>query len=428
MISKKLIPAIFMHKAEPCRSYSDRTNLGIFIQDLALDMANRGADAIIVFDLSDSDFDHYQTMKRLQKTTDLVQIPIYIAGNVEKIEDVRKCFSAGAEKVIINMSEPDSGELLREASRMFGRDRIAASVTSFDAYFNHKKMLSESGAEVIFMNPRDIVSAQMMSDDISCILVIADMSKEEGIETLQKEGINAIASGFLNEPGFNFVAFRRECLDLGIHMNVLESSIPFSEFKTDANGLVPVIVQDYKTGENLMLAYMNEESYGMTLEIGKMVYYSRSRQKLWLKGETSGHFQYVKSMTIDCDKDTILAKVAQVGPACHTGNPTCFFTPLFGKDYDEKNPIRVLNSIMDIINNRKGDSSTDIYSNYLMNRGLDQILKKVGEETAEMIVAAKNTDLQDLTYEISDLVYHIMVLMAVKGIKWDDIVKELSRR
>ena len=166
----------------------------------------------------------------------------------------------------------------------------------------------------------------------------------------------------------------------------------------------------------------------MTLEIGKMVYYSRSRQKLWLKGETSGHFQYVKSMTIDCDKDTILAKVAQVGPACHTGNPTCFFTPLFGKDYDEKNPIRVLNSIMDIINNRKGDSSTDIYSNYLMNRGLDQILKKVGEETAEMIVAAKNTDLQDLTYEISDLVYHIMVLMAVKGIKWDDIVKELSRR
>ena len=126
----------------------------------------------------------------------------------------------------------------------------------------------------------------------------------------------------------------------------LKSSIAWSDFKLNSDGMVPVIAQDYQTNEVLMLAYMNEEAFNQTVKTGRMTYYSRSRQKLWLKGETSGHFQYVKSLTIDCDLDTLLAKVDQVGSACHTGNPTCFFQPIVGSDNNEKSPVQVFEHVL----------------------------------------------------------------------------------
>ena len=159
-----------------------------------------------------------------------------------------------------------------------------------------------------------------------------------------------------------------------------------------------------------------------------MVYFSRSRQKLWMKGETSGHFQYVKSMILDCDKDTLLAKVAQIGPACHTGNPTCFFTQLFGNAYFEKNPLLILEKVMATIQDRRIHPKEGSYTNYLFDKGIDKILKKVGEESSEIIIAAKNPNPDEVKYEISDMLYHVMVLMAEKGVSWDDIMEELSRR
>ena len=177
-----------------------------------------------------------------------------------------------------------------------------------------------------------------------------------------------------------------------------------------------------------MVAYMNEESFQKTLETGKMVYFSRSRQELWMKGETSGHFQYVKSMAVDCDKDTLLAKVAQIGAACHTGNPTCFYTPLFGNEYDEKNPLLILENVMKTILDRKEHPKDGSYTNYLFDKGIDKILKKVGEEASEIIIAAKNPDQEEVKYEMSDFLYHMMVLMAEREISWDDITTELARR
>jgi phosphoribosyl-ATP pyrophosphohydrolase/phosphoribosyl-AMP cyclohydrolase len=202
----------------------------------------------------------------------------------------------------------------------------------------------------------------------------------------------------------------------------------FSEFKLNEDGLIPVIVQHYKTGEVLMMAYMNEEAYETTLKTGKMTYFSRSREALWVKGETSGHFQYVKSLTIDCDKDTILAKVEQIGAACHTGNPTCFFQSLVGKDYDETNPLQVFESVYETILDRKNHPKEGSYTNYLFDKGIDKILKKVGEEATELVIAAKNPNPEEIKYELSDFLYHAMVLMVERGVTWEDITKELADR
>ena len=210
------------------------------------------------------------------------------------------------------------------------------------------------------------------------------------------------------------------------------SAIPFSEFKLNSDGLIPCIAQDYRTGEVLMMAYMNEDSYNKTLQTGLMTYWTRSRQRLWTKGEESGHFQKVISLTIDCDKDTILAKVDQTGPACHTGNPTCFFTPLTesaeATDADKKDIYKVLQDVYSVIADRKINPREGSYTNYLFDKGIDKILKKVGEECTEIVIASKNPDPKEIKYEIADFLYHAMVLMVERGVTWEEIAEELANR
>ena len=207
-----------------------------------------------------------------------------------------------------------------------------------------------------------------------------------------------------------------------------EAAFRWEDLKTNSDGLVPVVVQDYRTGEVLMLAYMNQEAYEQTIRTGRMTYFSRSRRELWLKGETSGHFQYVKSLEIDCDNDTILARVAQLGAACHTGNRSCFYRSILKEEYPEKDPYTILKEVYDVIEDRKLHPREGSYTNYLFDKGIDKILKKVGEEAAEIIIAAKNPNPEEVIYEMSDFLYHAMVLMSEKGITWEQVTEELSRR
>ena len=200
------------------------------------------------------------------------------------------------------------------------------------------------------------------------------------------------------------------------------------KLKFDAQGLIPAIVQDHYTKEVLTLAYMNAESLAITIDEGRTCFWSRSRQELWLKGLTSGHFQYVKSLALDCDNDTILAKVDQIGAACHTGSRSCFFKPLVQKESNDTNPLHVFQDVYDVIADRKLHPKEGSYTNYLFDKGIDKILKKVGEECTEIIIAAKNPDKEEIKYEISDFLYHAMVLMVEKGVTWEEITNELARR
>lgn len=210
--------------------------------------------------------------------------------------------------------------------------------------------------------------------------------------------------------------------------------------KYDEKGLIPVAVQDYETGEVLMLAYMNSEALLKSMETGMAHYWSRSRNKLWLKGETSGHYQYIKSMHIDCDEDALLLKVEQKGTACHTEHYSCFYRQIYGED--KKTPSMqaaadksvyagktgILQELYDIIVDRTINPKEGSYTNYLFEKGLDKILKKVGEEAAEVIIAAKNISKDEIRYEIADLFYHIFVLMVERDLTLDDIYDELRGR
>lgn len=200
--------------------------------------------------------------------------------------------------------------------------------------------------------------------------------------------------------------------------------------KFDEKGLVPAIVQDYKTGEVLMQAYMNGESLKRTMETGRSWFYSRSRQELWEKGATSGNVQEVKEIAYDCDGDSILVKVAQTGPACHTGNRSCYYRSLWSSEDNTKpaNVGEVLENLYDKVGERKANPVPGSYTCYLFEKGIDKILKKVGEENAEVIIAAKNQSKEEMIYEISDLVYHLTVLMNYAGICPGDIAAELLKR
>lgn len=198
------------------------------------------------------------------------------------------------------------------------------------------------------------------------------------------------------------------------------------EVKFSSHGLVPAIAQDARTGKVLMQAYMNKEAYDLTLETGYAHYYSRSRQKLWKKGETSGNVQKIVSVSLDCDGDSVLLQVEQTGVACHTGEYSCFFNTVQEKERIANSSL--LYELYDVIADRKINPKEGSYTNYLFEKGIDKILKKVGEENAEVIIASKNPGTDELRYEAADLIYHLLVLMNEKGLSLTELFTELQSR
>ena len=201
--------------------------------------------------------------------------------------------------------------------------------------------------------------------------------------------------------------------------------IGMDELKFDERGLIPAIVVDAKSRKVLTLAYMNRESLRISMEKGLTCFWSRSRQKLWLKGETSGNYQHIVSITADCDRDALTVLVEKDGPACHLGTDSCFNDPVYISE--DRNDFSY-EGLMELIRDRKTEKKEGSYTTYLFEKGLDKILKKVGEESTEVIIAAKDQDKRETVYEIADLAYHVMVLMVEAGISLEEIRDELARR
>ena len=197
------------------------------------------------------------------------------------------------------------------------------------------------------------------------------------------------------------------------------------ELKFDAQGLIPAIVQDHYSKQVLTLAYMNAESLALTIAEGRTVFYSRSRQEIWRKGETSGNVQRVVSITADCDADALVVEVVKDGPACHTGQESCFFQPVYRSE--ELRPFSY-EALYQLIRGRKTNPKEGSYTTYLFEKGLDKILKKVGEESTEVIIGGAKQDKEETLYEIADLAYHVMVLMVQLGITTEDVTRELEKR
>lgn len=419
----RIIPSIYLYNG----NVVDKETKEIVGDGDAVELAtfynNRGADELLVFDLSSSDSEHDANIGTMIKIQDAVDIQMIVGGNVKRLEDVKKYIYTGAKKAILDMSKDANVEIVKEASERFGSDKIAVMLNK-DYDFSKIKQLKYDGVSLIIA---DSFANECIGLGIKVLALNCNFTFNDMVEFGKQDKVYGISdNSFAGD--FDFLNFKAQLKEEGVNTIVFESAMSFDQFKKNSDGMIPVVVQDYKTDKVLMVAYMNEEAFNLTIKTGKMTYFSRSRNEIWVKGVTSGHFQYVKELSMDCDLDTMLAKVYQVGVPCHTGADTCFFNTLVKKEYDESNPMRVFEDVYNVILDRKKNPKEGSYTNYLFDKGIDKILKKVGEEATEIVIAAKNPDPQEVKYEISDFLYHVMVLMAEKGVSWKEITKELSRR
>ncbi|MBQ6807296.1 MAG: bifunctional phosphoribosyl-AMP cyclohydrolase/phosphoribosyl-ATP diphosphatase HisIE [Lachnospiraceae bacterium] len=424
---KQLIPCIYLYKGNAVKDFNDKTVLDTNPVSLAKFYCDNNADELIVYDLSEGDAEHDEALDIIKAICTEIEIPVIGAGNVHRMEDIKKLLYAGCKKAALNYSKEGNIEITAEVSKKFGKDKIVACITEPGEITENEVLIEAYVEELILVKEKGIKEAIAISK-FPMIVSVPEVSLDKILELLSRDNICGISGYAINENAKELLAVKSLCQANGIPVNTFEAKIRWDEFKLNSDGHVTVVVQDYKTDEVLMVAYMNEEAYNMTIKTGKMTYYSRSRDELWIKGDTSGHYQYVKSLTADCDKDTILAKVSQIGAACHTGSYSCFFNEIMAKEYEETNPIKVFEQVYEVIQDRKVHPKEGSYTNYLFDKGLDKILKKLGEEATEIVIAAKNPNANEVKYEISDFLYHMMVLMAEKNITWEEITSELARR
>lgn len=424
---KKLIPCIYLYKGNAVKDFSDSTIIDTNPAALAKFYSDNNADELIVYDLSSGDAEHEAALDIIKDICTEAEIPVIGAGNVHRMEDIKKLIYAGCKMAALNYSKAGNIEITEEVSKKFGKDKIAVCISETGEITENEELIETYVDKLILVRERCIKEA-VTSSRFPMIVSVPEVSLDKIIELLSVENICGISGYAINENAKELLAVKTLCQANGIAMNTFEAGIAWSEFKLNSDGHIPVVVQDYKTDEVLQVAYMNEEAYNTTIRTGKMTYYSRSRNELWVKGETSGHYQYVKSLTADCDKDTILAKVSQIGAACHTGAHSCFFNEIMRKEYEESNPLRVFEQVFGVILDRKLHPKDGSYTNYLFDKGIDKILKKLGEEATEIVIAAKNPNANEIKYEIADFLYHMMVLMAEKGVTWEEITSELAKR
>ncbi len=426
MEHKNIVATIYIKDGMAVESPTELDNKKNVLE-LASVYDDSGVDKIICYDLSTDDEEHEKNILAIREINRNVQVKTAGGGNIKRLEDVKKLLYAGCVEVILNGSKPETNDLIKEASARFGSEKMLVSLATVDFLFKTKDFLQNNIHELLIMNTNLLEGLENITE-IPYIVQVDNYDFNYIEKILKSDNIRGISGKFLNDTSFNIMQMKSELSDAGIKMDNFEPKLSWEDLNPNSHGLIPTVVQDFQTGEVLMVAYMNEESFNTTIRTGKMTYFSRSRKQLWVKGETSGHIQYVKSLTADCDFDTILAKVSQVGVACHTGAPSCFFNEIVKKEYVERNPLKVFEDVYDVILDRKANPKEGSYTNYLFDKGLDKILKKVGEEATEIVIAAKNPDPEETKYEISDFLYHMMVLMAEKGVTWEDITSELAQR
>lgn len=382
-----------------------------------------GADALFIYNYSKIGQERDEFLAALKEIGKSIDIPFMTGIYAARFEDVKKAFYTGADRVVVKYDICPSEALLKEVVGRFGSDKIVLEV---DGELEYEKISFPVDTLLIKHVDADGRLEKKIRNCGKKVIIRDSLLRNDLEELMRMPGVLGVATNYYENR--DLFKVKRNLKKNGVEVNTFESAVDFSEFKTDDRGLIPCIAQDYRTGQVLMMAYMNEESYRATCDTGRMTYYSRSRNELWCKGETSGHYQYVKKLTLDCDNDTILAQVHQIGAACHTGSYSCFFKELAKKDYNDTNPLTILREDFETILDRKKNPREGSYTNYLFTKGIDKILKKCGEEASEIIIAAKNPDAEELKYEIADFLYHMMVLMAECGLTWEDVTKELANR
>lgn len=408
--------------------YRDET-----LTTVALEYQEEGCDELFFMDLSNKEKDYEELLQKIRELREKITIPIICCCYLNTLEDVKKLLYAGVSKVCLPYDFANTKDLIEKSAKRFGKEKISILLSFSDEakkrihdieHLVSRCYIEESKSSA----DEEKVSFTGMLSSMELFYMTSSKNLKEDKSLYGGNGVNGIVFLTSGENFIDFFKIKEELKKSGVPVGVQEHLIPFTQLKVNQDGLVPVVVQDYKTQDVLMVAYMNEKAYEQTLETKRMTYWSRSRKELWVKGETSGCTQSLKALWIDCDQDTILAKVEQQGNACHTGAPSCFFNHVIEEKGKLKNSYTVFENLYQTIVDRKMHPKEGSYTNYLLKEGTDKILKKIGEEASEIIIAAKNPNPEEIKYEMADFFYHAFVLMVEKNISLEEVVEELSRR
>ena len=303
-MKKLFIPCIFLNHTKAVKHFTDHTVIHEDPIALATYYSDNDADEILVFDFSTTDEEHEEALGMIKQICEKSQAPVIGAGNVKRMEDVKKLLYAGCAKACLNYSKQSNIDITQEVSQKFGKDKIVASFADPSVVAKEQTLLDTYVSELLCVNPAALSSC-IASVNMPFIAMLPEVSLDKVLEYLGIYSVCGITGTVVNDNVKEIGSLKHLCLENGIEVNSYENCMPWSTFKLNSDGMLPVVTQDYKTGEVLMVAYMTKEAYEMTLRTGKMTYYSRSRKQLWVKGDTSGHYQYVKELSADCDFDTL---------------------------------------------------------------------------------------------------------------------------
>lgn len=427
MDTKNIVATLYLKNGKSVKSKRDLTETEYDIYQLCRFYNDSGVDKIIIFDLSTNDDEHELNINMIRNINRNLEIKTCAGGNINRIEDVKKFLYAGCDQVMFNAAKPTSIGLAEEASQRFGKERILVSIHNVDFVFKKKKVIEDLFHELYILNP-NILDAIENLTTVPYVVMMEEFDYPQMLSYLSRNYIRGIAGRFINDPKMDIMQLKSRLSKDGIVMDNFAPALKWSDLKPDADGLVPVIVQDYRTNEVLMMAYMNEEAFQTTLNIGKMTYYSKNWNEVMMNGIERDAIQYVKSLTADKTCETLLAKVAQIDKDGKSDSFGSFVNTIVKKAYNDKNPQRILETVYDIVKDRKEHPKEGSYTNFLFSIGLDKMLMKLGEECTGIVVAVKSDKTDMIRYELSDFLYYMMVLMVEKGITWEDVTNELSQR
>ena len=379
--AKKLMPCLYLYQKRAVAGPTDRREVSLNPAGLAENYSLGECDRLYVMDLSETDQEQEEAMDILREICAAAVVPVVGGGRIRRMEDVKKLLYAGCSQAVLDLSKEEQAAVLEEVSLKFGKEKIIAAAEGPEQILKKQQEIAAFASEVFLFHGAGGREASLVSP-VPVTPFLPEVSLDKIMEMLALPNIGGLSGQVVTENADNIGAIKKLCLENGIFVTQFRPSYRFSDFKTGPDGLVPVVVQDAKTDAVLMVAYMNEEAYERTIEGGRMTYYSRSRRSLWLKGETSGHYQYVHSLTADCDMDTILARVTQVGAACHTGSYSCFFNEILSAPEGDgelpHNPAKVFENQFRILAEK-------------WKQGLET-LKEAAEEVAE----AEKADFADV--------------------------------
>ena len=327
---KKLIATLFLSGEKAVKSIGNREVISDDPVRYALRLIDYNIDALYVLEMSRSDIEHEIALSVIHQIVSVSDVPVYVAGNIKTKFDVENLLEMGCRRVFLNLSKESNIAILKRFASIGFKDNLGGAVTETNQIPMYQELFDDGGTELIVMR-ESIISDVIKSGFPKLIIPVSDIPLDRAMDILERKDVTGIFGSFINYNLSNVNSVKQLCRERGIDVNAFVPQFKWRDLKKDSNGLVPVVVQDYTNNEVLMVAYMDENAYNKTINTGIMTYYSRSRQSEWIKGETSGHYQFVKQLFTDCDLDTILAKVSQVGAACHTGKRSCFFNEIISR-------------------------------------------------------------------------------------------------